>query len=53
MVKAGYIQDDNVVIPEDIKNMTKEEKQREIARLEAEMKERHARFLQERELTAV
>lgn len=40
MVNIGYFQDDNVIIPDDIKNMTKEEKQKEIARLEEESKKR-------------
>ena len=37
--------DDNVIIPDDIKNMTKEERQIEIAKLEAEAAAEKQRIL--------
>ncbi len=53
MVDVGYFVDDRLIIPDEIKNMTREERQAEIARLEAEIKEKHDRLRREKELTAV
>ena len=44
-----YIQDDRVVIPESIKRMTPEEREREITRLEAEARKERARIKRESE----
>ncbi len=53
MVKAGYFQNDNVVIPDNIKNMTREEKKAEIARFEEKSKKERNRLKHERELATV
>lgn len=53
MVNVGYFQDDNVIIPDDIKNMTKEERRKEIAFLEEEAKKRKNSIKQSRNLKAV
>lgn len=53
MVNVGYFQDDNVIIPDDIKKMTKEEKRKEIARLEEEAKKSKNSINQSRNLKVV
>ena len=40
MVEKGYVQYDRVIIPADIKNMSTEQLEEEIAKLENEIKER-------------
>ena len=40
MVEVGYVQDDRIIIPDDIKKMSKEQLEEEIAKLENEIKER-------------
>ena len=40
MAEKEYFIDDRCIIPDDIKNMTKEEREAEIARLEAEHAEK-------------
>lgn len=41
MVEVGYVQDDRIIIPEDIKRMSKKELEMEIERLEKEVAERN------------
>ena len=40
MVEVGYVQDARIIIPHDIKKMSKEQLEEEIAKLENEIKER-------------
>lgn len=48
MSEKEYFIDDRVVIPDEIRRMTKEKRQAEIKRLEAEAAEEKARILQNR-----
>ena len=38
MVEVGYVQDDRIIIPDDIKKMSKEQLEEEIAKLVKERK---------------
>ncbi len=47
MAEKEYFIDDRVIIPEKIKNMTREERRAEIARLEAAAAEEKKRILEQ------